>query len=348
MEPRFGHDFGNVRVHTDAKAAKSAKAVNALAYTVGRDVVFGAGQYAPRSSTGQMLLAHELTHVRQQRRIGDRPQHLSFGPLDDGFERAADLRGRNIRANDLVLADSNRRILQRQTTPPQDESKKQKPSTAKEVIIQPSPQKIPAQQVKSNADLDAKQTTPAKTEADKEKKGIEKEFGVTLETETKKEEGKLTTEVAGKYKFGVTIPLTEKLQWGHLSLFKEAETEGAIGVHSSNDPRGSLTSLELQAAIQMISLNFEKVRAPLGLGTLGLGVSASPQVAFEYSPEENKGTSKFGVAAEAELKYKRREESPFFIKINAGVEKTFDKEGNANFKWGPMLWKTSATIGFEF
>ena len=63
MESRFGHDFSQVRVHRDAKAAESARAVNALAYTVGEDVVFGTGQYAPGSSTGQRLLAHELTHV---------------------------------------------------------------------------------------------------------------------------------------------------------------------------------------------------------------------------------------------------------------------------------------------
>jgi hypothetical protein len=66
MEPRFGHDFSHVRVHTDARAAESAQAVNALAYTVGPDVVFGAGQYAPHSREGQRLLAHELTHVVQQ------------------------------------------------------------------------------------------------------------------------------------------------------------------------------------------------------------------------------------------------------------------------------------------
>jgi len=52
MEPRFGHDFGRVRVHTDARAAESAQAVNAAAYTVGRDIVFGARQYAPGTSEG--------------------------------------------------------------------------------------------------------------------------------------------------------------------------------------------------------------------------------------------------------------------------------------------------------
>jgi hypothetical protein len=66
MEPRFGADFGSVRVHTDAQAAESAQAINARAYTVGRDVVFGAGQYAPGTGAGRRLLAHELAHVVQQ------------------------------------------------------------------------------------------------------------------------------------------------------------------------------------------------------------------------------------------------------------------------------------------
>lgn len=66
MEPRFGHDFSQVRIHADAKAAESARAVNALAYTVGQEVVFAAGQYEPGTRTGQRLLAHELTHVVQQ------------------------------------------------------------------------------------------------------------------------------------------------------------------------------------------------------------------------------------------------------------------------------------------
>jgi hypothetical protein len=67
MESRLGHDFGQVRVHIDAKSADAARAVNAVAYTIGRDIVFTAGQYAPESAAGRRLLAHELTHVVQQR-----------------------------------------------------------------------------------------------------------------------------------------------------------------------------------------------------------------------------------------------------------------------------------------
>lgn len=67
MENRFGHDFGDVRVHSGSQAAESARAINAHAYTVGQDIVFGAGQYAPDTSHGRHLLAHELAHTVQQR-----------------------------------------------------------------------------------------------------------------------------------------------------------------------------------------------------------------------------------------------------------------------------------------
>lgn len=66
MEPRFGYDFSQVRVHTDSKAADSAGAVNSRAYTVGSDVVFANAQFGPSTSEGRTLLAHELAHVVQQ------------------------------------------------------------------------------------------------------------------------------------------------------------------------------------------------------------------------------------------------------------------------------------------
>src|SRR6185295_14631809 len=66
MEQRFGHDFSHVRVHSGPAAERSARDVNANAYTVGRDIVFGAHQFAPGTHEGRRLLAHELTHVVQQ------------------------------------------------------------------------------------------------------------------------------------------------------------------------------------------------------------------------------------------------------------------------------------------
>lgn len=66
FEPRFGHDFSRVRVHTDARAAETARSLNARAYTLGHDVAFALGEYKPDTSDGRRLLAHELTHVVQQ------------------------------------------------------------------------------------------------------------------------------------------------------------------------------------------------------------------------------------------------------------------------------------------
>jgi hypothetical protein len=97
MESRFGHNFSQVRIHTNAKASASAQAVNALAYTVGRDVVFGSGQYAPKTSDGKQLLAHELTHVVQQlgridKTISDKgfTASVAFSQTDERFEQEAE------------------------------------------------------------------------------------------------------------------------------------------------------------------------------------------------------------------------------------------------------------------
>ncbi|MCB2002159.1 MAG: DUF4157 domain-containing protein [Rhodoferax sp.] len=93
FEPRFGHDFGKVRVHRDALAARSAREVQAQAYTVGHAVVFGSGQYDPHSIGGKALLAHELAHVVQQSaasprtvqravvRQGALSIHIDYGPV---------------------------------------------------------------------------------------------------------------------------------------------------------------------------------------------------------------------------------------------------------------------------
>ena len=90
MEPRFGHDFSRVRVHTDAQAADSARAVNALAYTVGPSIVFGADQYRPHRSDGRQLLAHELVHAIQQGGAATNPPRLLIGDPDTAREREAE------------------------------------------------------------------------------------------------------------------------------------------------------------------------------------------------------------------------------------------------------------------
>src|ERR1043165_1785632 len=66
FEPRFDHDFSQVRIHSATKAAERAWSVSAAAYTVGQDIVFGSGRFDPESSSGRHLLAHELAHTTQQ------------------------------------------------------------------------------------------------------------------------------------------------------------------------------------------------------------------------------------------------------------------------------------------
>lgn len=69
LEPRFGYDFGRVRIHSNSEAAKMARALNASAFTMGQNIVLGAGQYTSKTTAGQRLLSHELTHVVQQHKM---------------------------------------------------------------------------------------------------------------------------------------------------------------------------------------------------------------------------------------------------------------------------------------
>lgn len=131
MEPRLGHDFSNVRIHTDRSAAESARAVEANAYTTRNHIVFGANKYSPGTTVGNRLLAHELTHVVQQARgpvagtsIAD---GLQVNHSSDKFEQDAELHATSVMAdwNKPVLSNLNSQLspthsgatlqLQRQT-----------------------------------------------------------------------------------------------------------------------------------------------------------------------------------------------------------------------------------------
>jgi Domain of unknown function (DUF4157) len=93
MEQRLGHDFSDVRVHDDSTAAASAQAVNAHAYTVGSNIVFQRDRYDPGSTEGRTTLAHELTHVVQQRSGPvdgtSAPGGIKVSDPSDRFEREA-------------------------------------------------------------------------------------------------------------------------------------------------------------------------------------------------------------------------------------------------------------------
>ncbi|MFK7868712.1 MAG: DUF4157 domain-containing protein [Roseobacter sp.] len=122
FEPRFGADFSDVRVHSGPQAHRAAQALGARAFTTGRDVVFGAGEYAPQSHAGGLLLAHELTHVLQQRGAKPRasepeaalpvqrwsigsdpvPSHPNWQEVPDGAGRSANHIPRLNRARSIV------------------------------------------------------------------------------------------------------------------------------------------------------------------------------------------------------------------------------------------------------
>lgn len=107
FEPKFGFDFAKVRVFAEREAASAASGARAKAFTAGDDVVFGAGRYAPWSSEGRRLLAHELTHVVQQRK-GVAPRGLSRPgePLEQHADNVADRVLANQRVDTLMPGDT--------------------------------------------------------------------------------------------------------------------------------------------------------------------------------------------------------------------------------------------------
>jgi hypothetical protein len=117
MESRMGHDFGDVRVHTDAAANASAQSVGAHAYTVGNNMVFQRDAYDPSSQSGRTTLAHELTHVVQQRSgpVDGTPTGSGVSVSDPGdrFERAA--------ADNAAHVMSESAPVQRQEEPEEEE-----------------------------------------------------------------------------------------------------------------------------------------------------------------------------------------------------------------------------------
>ena len=333
MESRFGHDFSGVRVHTDSKAADSARAVNALAYTVGRDVVFGAGQYAPHTGAGERLVAHELTHVVQQG--GPATGAFAIGPVQDEFEREAssaaqdpgsvDVRGGAMRASPA---------LQRQPAPADD---KKKTPGAKEVTTQPQPQPIPKLEIRKDI------TLPQAAE----KEGLEKTATLSTETEAKRGENKrFGAEATEKFELEVAIPITDRLKLGRLQFAKELSLSPSLSLGVPAVGERPMTSLELETSLKVLSLEWEKVNVPLGVADFGISGSALGSAGYDIVP--GRSALKLGFAGEAEAKFKPGgEKSPFYITAKVGVEKTYGNEGG-EFKWGPMTWKGNVGVGYNF
>ena len=114
FEPRFGHDFSAVRIHADGKAAESAHAVGASAWTVGNNVVFGAGRHEPSTIEGRRLLAHELTHVVQQQGMPV-SSNLRLGSTSDPAETEAENIAAVMDQSAPVSVRQTSELIQRQT-----------------------------------------------------------------------------------------------------------------------------------------------------------------------------------------------------------------------------------------
>lgn len=113
MESAFGADFGGVRVHSDSESDALNRSLNARAFTTGSDIFFRQGAYSPGSSAGKELLAHELTHVVQQRGKEVRKK-LTVGRPGDRFEQEADRVARAIMAREERVSPRKRDLVQRQ------------------------------------------------------------------------------------------------------------------------------------------------------------------------------------------------------------------------------------------
>jgi hypothetical protein len=122
MEPRFGHDFSQVRVHSGPSAAESARILNARAYTVGNNLAFADGQYAPSSQAGRTLIAHELAHVVQQESVPPvlSPESSETHQAQYGDERVADrIAGSNQANTDGPLTERPSGFVQRAPSGPE-------------------------------------------------------------------------------------------------------------------------------------------------------------------------------------------------------------------------------------
>lgn len=123
FEPRFLHDFSTVRIHADPESARAARAIEARAYTLGRDIVFGQGQYVPGSTEGRRLLAHELTHVVQQGYGGGQPdaiiqrQQAAAAPAPTAADQQAEapVESEGDKARRAVLEAAERRLKEKTT-----------------------------------------------------------------------------------------------------------------------------------------------------------------------------------------------------------------------------------------
>ena len=185
MEPRFGHDFGKVRVHADQQAGESAQALDARAYTVGPDVVFAPGQYAPGSPSTNALLAHELAHVVQQSAAPADDRSLAIGSPADAEEREAHaVQDAYLAGGPMPKLSAARPAIQRQPAPPS--GKRPNTITDPEALIRTDPPDLKPTRasipVGTHVDVVDTKITPKGTFVNVVEHGTGKVFGWTAQS----------------------------------------------------------------------------------------------------------------------------------------------------------------------
>ena len=317
FESRFGHDFSQVRVHNDADAAQSAFAMSARAFTVGQDLVFGSGRYAPETSAGRRLLGHELAHVAQQDH--DAPSTMPDQHYDHEADRAADAALTGGQAHGFTPAAA---AIQRQPEPAE-----KKP----DLTLEPSTQTIP------KSDLD--KPVPAgplplvglrKLRSAKPK--TESESGVEASVQGSVADRKVTTNVE------VAIPIRETklgLIFGQpVVLGKDLKLEVAIG--PQNAPAGLQPDVAIKISMKALWLELERIKSRIKhLKDLGVGVSAEAA----YDPYKPKELPELSATSGVEASYQIGR-TPLFLQGKVGYKITIPPTG-------PVVAAPAGDFGFK-
>ena len=142
MEPHFGHDFSRVRIHADPGASQAADAVQAQAFTIGSDIVFGSGKFAPSTPAGRKLLAHELTHVVQQGAAPAAATHSPAQAAGEGATEAKDLRTSPVSEPGRLQRQpkGGKRAPKTEACPPMERNEREEAAKAQLQLVERIPQ----------------------------------------------------------------------------------------------------------------------------------------------------------------------------------------------------------------
>jgi len=307
MEPRFGYDFSGVRVHTDAKAAESAQAVNARAYTVGQNTVFGASQYAPGTSAGKQLLAHELAHVVQQKGASTVQSLEIDNPHNAAEHEAVDT------ANQVMLG---MQPLVR-TYPAQAGIQRQPantPTAAKdeEIKLTPTPKTIPISEISPTGlpDKASAATSAGKSTDDKEAEKPE----ASLQASLKDREVTTNLEIAIPVK-----PLAKGYILGQpFAIGKRLNLELSMGPNKEALNKDAPTPLSVDVAasiaIKAFTLDLKSFRKPIP-GLTEFGPSVKVEANFDPATLKPDFSAKAGVGAEYQIG-----KTPIFLQGSIGYK----------------------------